>query len=83
MTVILGIKSENRCESANSIQKILTEYGCYIRTRLGLHDTTSFKCPKEAIMLLEITDKKMSVEIEKKLLNISSIEIQRMEFDLN
>ena len=38
MTAIIGIKVENRREEASKLQDILTEYGCVIKTRIGLHD---------------------------------------------
>ena len=83
MTVILGLKIEDRLETAQKIQKILTEYGCFISTRLGLHNIHDNNCPHYALMILEIPIKEKSIKIEEKLLDISGIEIQRMEFDFN
>ncbi len=83
MTIILGIKTENRFESSECIQRILTDYGCFIKTRLGLHDIKEGSCPKFALILLEIPDKEKAVLIGSKLLDISGIEIQRMEFNFN
>ena len=83
MTVILGVKTEDRLETALRIQKILTEYGCFVRTRLGLHNIQETHCPQHALMILEIPVKEKSIKIEEKLLDISGIEIQRMEFDFN
>lgn len=51
------------------------------KTRVGLHDIREGVCPKYALMLLEIPDKQKAVSIEQKLLDISGIEIQRMEFE--
>lgn len=82
MTIILGIKTEDRENSAKKIQNILTKYGCYIKTRLGLHDISGEKCPHYGLILLEIPFKEHSVLIEKKLFDIDGIEIQRMEFNL-
>ena len=80
-TVILGVKTDNRSETAVKIQKILTKFGCFIRTRLGLHSSKIFDCSEYGILLLEIVDKEKSVEIEQNLLEIDSVEIQRMEFN--
>ena len=44
MTAIIGIKVENRREEASKLQDILTEYGCVIKTRIGLHDMGEYKC---------------------------------------
>ncbi len=81
MTVILGVKIENRFENSECIQRVLTEYGCFVRTRLGLHDIREGVCPKYALILLEIIDREKAVSVEKLLLDIPGIEIQRMEFD--
>lgn len=83
MTVILGVKTENRFESSKCIQQILTEYGCFVKTRLGLHNIGQNICPKYALILLEIPDKDKALLIGQKLLDISGIEIQRMEFEFN
>ena len=83
MTVILGIKTENRFETSKCIQRVLTDFGCFVKTRLGLHDIQKGACPQYALILLEIPVKEKAILIEKKLLDISGIEIQRMEFVFN
>lgn len=79
-TVILGIKTDNRSETALRIQRVLTKFGCFIRTRLGLHSSKTADCTEYGLLLLEITNKEKSVDIEQMLLDIDGIEIQRMEF---
>lgn len=78
MTMILGIRTQNRFDSSDCIQKILTQYGCFVKTRLGLHETD--ECSKSGIILLEIPSKEKAILIEKEILDISGIETQRMEF---
>lgn len=80
MTTIIGIKVNNRIESAIAIQEILTVYGCVIKTRLGLHEEINGKCSPKGLLLLEIIDDKQSVEIANKLCDIEDIEIQQMKF---
>ena len=63
MTMILGIRTQNRFDSSDCIQKILTD-----------------ECSKSGIILLEIPSKEKAILIEKKILDISGIETQRMEF---
>lgn len=41
---IIGIKLENRKEATILVQNALTEYGCYIKIRLGLHDIGNDLC---------------------------------------
>ncbi len=57
MTAIIGIKVENRREEASKLQDILTEYGCVIKTRIGLHDMGEYKCLNYGIVLIEVIDK--------------------------
>lgn len=83
MTVILGVKTKNRLETSDEIQKVLTKFGCDIKTRLGIHNILGNICPKNALILLEIPQKTQAILLENELLNISEIEIQRMEFDFN
>lgn len=57
MTAIIGISVDNRREEAQKLQDILTEYGCYIKTRIGLHDMGEYKCLNYGIVLIEVVDK--------------------------
>lgn len=53
--LIMGVRLENRSESAVEVQKILTEFGCSIRTRLGLHDQEETGvCSPSGILLLQL-----------------------------
>lgn len=53
-TTIIGINLENRIEKAIEFQKIITEHGCEIRTRIGLHPTDGEFCSDCGIILLEV-----------------------------
>ncbi len=57
MTAIIGISVENRKDEATKLQEILTEYGCMIRTRIGLHPMGEYKCLNYGIVLIEVVDK--------------------------
>jgi formate dehydrogenase alpha subunit len=54
--VILGIQLEQRIETATSVQSILTEYGCFITTRIGLHQTAEDSCSEKGLIILELAD---------------------------
>ena len=36
--IVLGIHITNRLQKAAEVQKLFTEFGCNIKTRLGLHE---------------------------------------------
>lgn len=57
MTAIIGISVDNRKEEAQKLQDILTQYGCYIKTRIGLHDMGEYKCLNYGIVLIEVIDR--------------------------
>lgn len=54
-TTIIGVDLENRLETAIEFQKIITEHGCEIRTRIGLHHSMSEVCLNRGIILLEVS----------------------------
>lgn len=54
MTTIIGIKLDNRIFTSIDFQKVLTDFGCQIRTRIGLHHTNENSCSNFGIILLEV-----------------------------
>jgi len=79
---ILGIHILNRCNNAHKIQGILTQYGCSIKTRLGLHEVTKENCSTNGIIILELTgDVNECMKLENELLAIDGIEVKKMIFD--
>jgi hypothetical protein len=78
---ILAVRVEQREEAAVNVQKILTEYGCSIRTRLGLHDQASDNtCSPSGILLLQLCcDKKTSQELEKKLAAVAGVKAKLID----
>ena len=57
MSAIIGIQISNRTEDATKLQEILTNYGCLIKTRIGLHDMGEYKCLNYGIVLIQVVDK--------------------------
>ncbi len=57
---VLLILVKHRQETAEMVQKILTGWGCYIKTRLGIHDGVLENCSDSGLIFLELTG-----EIEK------------------
>lgn len=80
MTTILGIKLDNRAQTALDFQKTLTEYGCIIKTRLGLHDVCGNKCAPNGLILLEVIDDEEAIKFKEDLKKIQDIEIHSMKF---
>lgn len=80
MTVIFGIRLDNRTQSAVEFQKTLTHFGCIIKTRLGLHEVADNKCAPNGLILLEVIDDTQAIDFERELNNIDGLELQKMKF---
>ena len=81
MTNIIGIKLAQRLENSQPFQEIITKYGCNIKTRIGLHNTTPVKCDNYGIVLLEVVDNNVVHYLQNDLLDIDGIEMQIMKFN--
>lgn len=78
---ILGIQINERNAEAGKVQGVLTKYGCSIKTRLGLHETSSDHCSPSGLILLEmINDATEISKFEKDLSAIGGIIVKKMEF---
>jgi hypothetical protein len=76
---IIGILVEKNQEIISSVQKLLTIYGCYIRTRLGVNET--FFGEPAGLIILELTgDQTQREHLEKDLRIISGIHVRKMVF---
>jgi hypothetical protein len=65
---ILMILIDKRKEAAVTAQKILTEWGCLIKTRLGLHDGVLDKCSNSGLIICEMVGEKDKItEMTRKL----------------
>lgn len=80
--IIVGVHITERVKHAGEIQKIFTEFGCQIRTRLGLHEANKSVCSPNGLILLELMDDDAkTVAFKKKLASIDGVEVQSMVFD--
>ncbi len=78
---ILGIYLNNRLNHSVQLQEVLTKYGCYIKTRLGLHEVSSDFCSSSGLIILELFgDVKMQDEMESALMAIKDLDVQKMAF---
>lgn len=78
---IMGVQVTNRVENVPGVQKVLTEYGCNIKTRLGLHEVADSTCSTQGLLILEMYgDETRIQELEKKLKEFSGVHVQKMVF---
>jgi hypothetical protein len=80
--IILGVQVTNRVEKILDVQKILTEYGCNIKTRLGLHEVTESHCSTVGLLILETYgDEADILQMESKLRKIKGLTVKKMVFE--
>lgn len=80
MTTIIGIGVSNRKETSAKIQDVLTEFGCDIKTRLGLNDYKETECSYKGLILVDVPNRERAIELTKKLNIIENVTIKEMEF---
>ena len=77
--VILGIHVTGCEEHAAEAQKVLTEYGCNIKTRLGLHEVNENLCSSAGLILVEVFGGEfIADELIRKLESIGGIEVKKV-----
>lgn len=80
--LILGVHITNRAVQAPNVQHLLTEYGCNIKTRIGLHHVDQQVCSPRGLILLEMHgDQKTCRELAAKLHALEGIEVKEMFFE--
>jgi hypothetical protein len=76
---ILGILVERNQVVVKSVQKILTSYGCNIRTRLGVNEV--FFGEPAGLIILELKgDEKQRLLLEKDLKSLNQVHVRTMVF---
>jgi hypothetical protein len=79
--VIFGIHVTDRVKHATDLQKVFTDFGCNIKTRLGLHEAGEDFCGPNGLVILEVCGgPKVLAEMEKKIAAVEGIQVQKMVF---
>ncbi|MFP4524598.1 MAG: hypothetical protein ACLFO2_04800 [Candidatus Woesearchaeota archaeon] len=81
MKTILGLRVEDRHALATDVQKVLTDNGGLIKTRVGLHDVHGDHATKDAYILLDLVgtgDELLSFEERLRGLGVT---VKKMVFD--
>jgi len=79
--IIFGIHLTDRFNNALKMQEIFTEFGCNIKTRLGIHEVTKDACATNGIVLLEMCGDETKInEAEARFMSVPGVELQKMVF---
>jgi hypothetical protein len=79
--LIYGVHITNRVKSVPTVQKVFTDFGCSIRTRLGLHDVHDDYCSPSGMIVLEMIGSAAEIaKFEKALKAIPGVDVKKMSF---
>jgi hypothetical protein len=79
--IILAIHITQRVRHVPDVQARLTEYGCHIKTRLGLHEVNKEYCSPNGLLILEMAgEEAKALELEQKLAAIEGVEVKKVVF---
>ena len=77
---VVLIKVEHRSSEAAKVQDILTEYGCNIKVRLGLHQISEDFCANDGLIILEVDGKDEDLKaLVNKLNELNYIQAKMIE----
>lgn len=80
--IIIGVHITNRARHAAEVQQVFTEFGCNIKTRIGLHDLDDNVCSTSGVVLLEFFGSQEEAEqIQRRLRAIQGVDAKLMVFE--
>ena len=80
---ILLLLVGNRTGTAVKVQEVLTNMGCFIKTRLGIHDGSPQECSNSGMLILDILgSKEDKQDLVKKLEVLSDVKVNLVEMSL-
>jgi len=83
MKRVMLVLLDQRKKSAVQVQKILSEWGCLIRTRLGIHEGVLENCSEEGLIILELVgDKEMHEKLAERLNALPNVVAKLVEISL-
>jgi hypothetical protein len=81
---VLLLLVRHRKDTAERVQKILTGWGCFIKTRLGLHDGVLDNCSESGLIFLELVgEQDKHEELVRKLKLVNGVDAQLVQLDVS
>jgi hypothetical protein len=78
--VMLAVHITDRIHHVSQVQSLLTEYGKYIQTRLGLHETGGAGSPNGILVLYMVGGEKVCAALARKLGKIKGVDVKKIVF---
>lgn len=80
---IVAVIIDHRNDTAVNVQKVLTGWGCMIKTRLGLHEGVLDDCTQTGLIILEMVGESDRIdEFVRKLNLVKGAQAKRMTLEL-
>ncbi len=74
MKTVLLVLIGQRKQAAVQVQKVLTGWGCMIKTRLGIHDGVMENCSDQGLLILELAGEREKMnELSRKISLIKGV----------
>mgnify|MGYP006270950085 CR=1 FL=1 len=82
-STIMAILVDKRTDAAPKVQEILTENGCIIETRLGLHESVD-QCSEEGLILLTLCGSQAEIdELQAELEDLHRVKVDIMQLSFS
>jgi len=77
---VMSVLTNKRVQNVPEMQHVLTESGCIIKTRLGIHDAGEDFCSNEGLIILHIIGSETEIALlEEKLNQIPGIKAKNSQ----
>ncbi len=81
---IVALMVSHRNQAAVNVQKVLTGWGCMIKTRLGIHEGTMEDCTERGIIILILVgEEQKKEELVRKLNALDGVTAKRVDLTLD
>ncbi len=81
-TVLIVVVGKRK-ESAVNLQKLLTAWGCIIKTRLGIHDGVQENCTENGLLFLELAgEEEQKQELARKIDLLSGVSSKLIDLEI-
>ncbi len=78
---VVVVLLDKRRESAVTVQELFTKYGCFIRSRLGLHEVND-QCVDDGFIILELSNKDEAVKLQLELNTLTGVSAEVVHISL-
>lgn len=81
---MVAILVSHRNQAAANVQKVLTGWGCMIKTRLGIHEGILDDCSEKGLIILDLVgEEAKKEELVRKLNALSGVSAKRVDLELD